>query len=50
MQFTNDQITAIIGSLYLDIVNLRMENAALAAKLKELEPPTEPEKKLEAVK
>lgn len=37
MNFTQDQIAAIIGNQYLEVVALRMENAALAAKLKEME-------------
>lgn len=49
MEFTNDQIAAIIGTKELEIIGLRMRIAALEAELKTLSPP-EPDKKLESVK
>ena len=37
MNFTQDQIAAIIGNQYLEIVALRLANAELVSKLKEKE-------------
>ena len=50
MEFTKDQIAAVIGSKELEIISLRMQFGAALARIKELEPPKEPEKKREAVK
>lgn len=50
MQFDSDQIAAIIGSQQLEIIALRMQLTQALARIKELELPTEPEKKLEVIK
>ena len=38
MNFTSDQIAAIIGAKELELVSLRMQLAQALAKIKELEP------------
>lgn len=51
MDWTQDQIAAVIGTKELEIIGLRMQLSQALARIKELEPPpAEPEKKLEAVK
>lgn len=51
MEWTQDQIAAVVGSQQLEIIGLRMQLAQSLARIKELEPP-EPDAKtpLEAVK
>lgn len=48
MQWSQDQIAAIIGTKELEIISLRMQVAALTERLKQYEPADKPN--LEAVK
>lgn len=50
MEWTQDQIAAVIGAKELELIALRMQLGQALARIKELEPPTEPEKTREAVK
>jgi len=50
MEWTQDQIAAVIGTKELELISMRMQLAQALARIKELEPAVQEEKKLEAVK
>jgi len=50
MEWTQDQIAAVIGSKELEIISLRMQLARAQSRLKELEPESEQKPTLKEVK
>ena len=49
MNFTNDQIAAIVGAKELELISLRMQLAAAIARLRELEPKAPEQPKADVV-
>lgn len=50
MEWTNDEIAAVVGAKELELIKTRIRLAQALARIKELEPQPEPDKKpLEAI-